>query len=92
MFNILGTIIVGLIVGVLARFLLPGSENFPSGITGILLTIVLGVAGAFVGTFIGARLWGGDSYAAGWIMSILGAILLLLIGRLIFGRGGTTTA
>jgi uncharacterized membrane protein YeaQ/YmgE (transglycosylase-associated protein family) len=90
MFSILGTIIVGLIVGVLARFLLPGSENFPAGITGSLLTIVLGIAGAFIGTFIGGALWGGESYAAGWIMSIVGAILLLLIGRLLFGRGGTT--
>ncbi len=87
MLSILGTIIVGLIVGVLARFLLPGSENFPSGITGILLTIVLGIAGAFIGTFVGGALWGGENYAAGWIMSIIGAILLLLLGRLLFGRG-----
>jgi uncharacterized membrane protein YeaQ/YmgE (transglycosylase-associated protein family) len=91
MFSILGTIIVGLIVGVLARFLLPGKENFPAGITGILLTIVLGIVGAFLGTYIGGALWGGANYAAGWIMSIIGAILLLLIVRLIFGRGGTTT-
>jgi uncharacterized membrane protein YeaQ/YmgE (transglycosylase-associated protein family) len=91
MFSILGTIIVGLIVGVLARFLLPGSENFPAGITGILLTIVVGIAGAFLGTFIGGALWGGENYAAGWIMSIIGAILLLLLARLVFGRGGSTT-
>ncbi len=89
MFSILGTIIVGLIVGVLARFLLPGKENFPAGITGILLTIVLGIAGAFIGTFIGGAIWGGENYAAGWIMSIIGAVLLLLLGRLLFGRGGT---
>lgn len=86
MFSILGTIIVGLIVGVLARFLLPGKEAFPAGLTGILLTIVLGIAGAFVGTFIGAALWGGANYAAGWIMSIAGAILLLLLVRLVIGR------
>lgn len=85
MFSILGTIIVGLIVGVIARFLLPGSENLPSGLTGILLTIVIGIAGAFLGTFIGGALWGGENYAAGWIMSIVGAILLLLVARLIFG-------
>ncbi len=91
MFSILGTIIVGLIVGVLARFLLPGRENFPAGITGILLTIVLGIAGAFLGTFVGGALWGGENYAAGWIMSILGAVLLLLLGRLLFGRGGSGT-
>jgi uncharacterized membrane protein YeaQ/YmgE (transglycosylase-associated protein family) len=86
MFSILGTIIVGLIVGVLARFLLPGKEAFPSGLTGILLTIVLGIAGAFLGTFIGGALWGGANYAAGWIMSIIGAILLLLLVRLVMGR------
>jgi uncharacterized membrane protein YeaQ/YmgE (transglycosylase-associated protein family) len=90
MFSILGTIIVGLIVGVLARFLLPGGENFPSGIAGILLTIVLGIAGAFVGTFIGGALWGGENYAAGWIMSIIGAVLLLLLVRLIFGARSST--
>lgn len=90
MFSILGTIIIGLIVGLLARFLLPGKENLPAGITGILLTIVLGIVGAFLGTYIGGALWGGASYAAGWIMSIVGAVLLLLIVRLIFGRGGTT--
>jgi len=84
-------LIVGLIVGVLARFLLPGREAFPAGFLGILLTALLGIAGAFIGTFIGSSLWGGDNYAAGWIMSILGAIVLLLIVRLIFGRGGTTT-
>jgi|SRR5687767_2698388 len=93
--SILVTIIVGLIVGVLARFLLPGREAFPSGLTGMLLTIVLGIAGAFLGTYIG-RFFGFGAkegevvYVAGWIMSILGAILLLLLVRLLFGRGGTT--
>jgi uncharacterized membrane protein YeaQ/YmgE (transglycosylase-associated protein family) len=89
------TIIVGLIVGVLARFLLPGKENFPSGALGVLLTAILGIAGAFVGTFIGRALgFGGngeEAYAAGIIMSILGAIVLLLIVRLLFGRGNNTT-
>lgn len=95
MFSIIGTIVVGLIVGVLARFLLPGKEAFPEGFTGILLTIVLGIAGAFVGTFIGRNLLGfegadGELYGAGWIMSILGAILLLLLVRLLFGARTTT--
>jgi uncharacterized membrane protein YeaQ/YmgE (transglycosylase-associated protein family) len=88
------TIIVGLIVGVLARFLLPGKEAFPSGILGILLTAVLGIAGAFLGSFIGQLLGfnprdGETVYAAGWIMSILGAIVLLLLVRLVIGRGST---
>jgi len=89
--NLIWQLIVGLIVGILARFLLPGKEAFPAGPLGWLLTAVLGVAGAFLGTFIGGALWGGENYAAGWIMSILGAIVLLLLVRLIMGRGNTNT-
>ena len=89
--EIVWKLIVGLIVGVIARFLLPGREAFPAGALGWLLTALLGIAGAFLGTWIGGALWGGSNYAAGWIMSIVGAILLLIIVRLIFGRGGTTT-
>jgi uncharacterized membrane protein YeaQ/YmgE (transglycosylase-associated protein family) len=83
--SIIWQLIVGLIVGVLARLILPGKEAFPDGALGWLLTAVLGVVGAWLGTFIGASLWGGANYAAGWIMSILGAIILLLIVRLILG-------
>jgi len=89
--NIIWQLIVGLIVGVLARLILPGREAFPAGALGWLFTAILGVAGAFLGTMIGGALWGGENYAAGWIMSIVGAILLLLIVRLLFGRGGTAT-
>lgn len=92
--GLIWTVIIGLIVGVLARFLLPGKENFPAGALGVLLTAVLGIAGAFVGTFVGQMLGfsprGDDQvYAAGIVMSILGAILLLVIVRLIFGRKPT---
>ena len=90
MFSLIGQLIVGLIVGVLARLILPGREAFPPGALGWLLTAVLGVAGAFIGTMIGGALWGGENYAAGWIMSILGAILLLLLVRLVFGRTNDT--
>lgn len=79
------TIIVGLIVGVLARLLMPGKEAFPEGALGWVLTAVLGIAGAFIGTLVGGALWGGENYAAGWIMSIIGAILLLLLLRLVMG-------
>jgi uncharacterized membrane protein YeaQ/YmgE (transglycosylase-associated protein family) len=89
--NLIWQLIVGLIVGILARFLLPGKEAFPAGALGWLLTAVLGVAGAFLGTFIGGALWGGENYAAGWIMSIVGAIILLLLVRLIMGRANTNT-
>jgi len=91
MFNIIGQLIVGLIVGVLARLLLPGREAFPPGALGWVLTALLGVAGAFVGSIIARALWAGENYAVGWIMSILGAIVLLVLVRMIFGRGTTTT-
>ena len=85
--GIIWQLIIGLIVGILARFLLPGREAFPAGPLGWILTALLGVAGAFVGAFIAKTLWAGDNYVVGWIMSIVGAIVLLLIVRLIFGRG-----
>lgn len=85
--GIIWQLIIGLIVGILARFLLPGKEAFPAGPLGWLLTALLGVAGAFVGAFIAKTLWAGDNYVVGWVMSIVGAIVLLLIARLIFGRG-----
>lgn len=87
-FDIVWQLIVGLVVGVLARLLLPGREAFPPGALGWLLTAILGIVGAFIGAMIG-RTWGGNNYAVGWVMSIIGAILLLLIVRLIFGRRTT---
>lgn len=86
----IGQLIGGLIVGVIARLLLPGKEAFPDGILGWILTAVLGIAGAFIGGLIARSLWASENYAAGWIMSIVGAILLLLIVRLIFGRSSAS--
>jgi uncharacterized membrane protein YeaQ/YmgE (transglycosylase-associated protein family) len=91
MLDIIWQLIVGLIVGVLARLILPGREAFPEGALGWLLTALLGVAGAFIGGWIARALWADAGYTAGWIMSILGAIILLLLVRLVFGRGGVTT-
>lgn len=87
MFHLIGQLIVGLIVGVIARLLLPGREALPVGALGWLLTAIIGIAGAFVGGVVARSLWAGDNYSAGWIMSILGAVILLLLVRLIFGRG-----
>jgi uncharacterized membrane protein YeaQ/YmgE (transglycosylase-associated protein family) len=91
MLDIIWQLIVGLIVGVIARLLLPGREAFPPGALGWLLTALLGVAGAFLGGMIARAVWADAGYTVGWIMSILGAIILLLLVRMIFGRGGTTT-
>lgn len=83
--NIIGQLIVGLIVGVLARLIMPGREAIPDGAMGWLITALLGIGGALIGTLIGGALWGGENYAAGWIMSILGALALLFIYRMILG-------
>lgn len=84
----LAQLIGGLIVGVIARLLLPGREALPDGVLGWIITALLGIAGAFVGGVIARTLWAGDNYTAGWIMSVIGAIVLLMLVRLIFGRGG----
>ena len=78
--TIIGTLIIGLVVGVIAKLLMPGRD--PGG---CIITILLGIAGAFVGTWIGRLFWG-PNYAAGWILSIIGAMILLLIYRMIAGR------
>ena len=75
--SIISTIVVGLIVGAVAKLLMPGKD--PGG---FIVTILLGIAGAFIGTWIG-RMFMGENYAAGWIMSIVGAMILLLLYRLI---------
>ena len=83
------TILIGLIVGIVARLLLPGREALPGGILGWILTALLGSAGGFLGGWIAGLIW--PSAAGGGIMgfvfAVIGAILLLLIVRLLFGRG-----
>lgn len=65
--------------------------EFNVGILGWILTAVLGIGGAFVGGIIARSLWAGENYAAGWIMSIFGAVILLFIVRLIAGKGGAAS-
>jgi uncharacterized membrane protein YeaQ/YmgE (transglycosylase-associated protein family) len=79
--HIIGHIIFGLLVGIIAKLLMPGRD--PGG---FIVTALLGMAGALVGTFIGGALWGGSNYTAGWITAILGAMLLLAMYRVVFGR------
>lgn len=77
MIGILGWVLFGLIVGVIAKLLMPGKD--PGG---FIVTILLGIVGALVGGFLG-RLLGfyETGQAAGYLMSILGAILVLFIYR-----------
>jgi len=87
----IGQLISGLIVGIIARLIMPGKEAFPDGVIGWILTAVLGIAGAFVGGFIATSLWADSNYAAGWIMSIIGALILLFVFRIIMGKSGTAS-
>jgi uncharacterized membrane protein YeaQ/YmgE (transglycosylase-associated protein family) len=74
--------IIGLIVGALAKFIMPGKD--PGG---IIITMLLGIAGSFIGTFIGRALGFYQSgEGAGFIMSLIGAIILLVLYRLLFKR------
>lgn len=80
--GLIGTVVIGLIIGAIAKLLVPGRD--PGG---WIVTILLGIAGAVVGTWLGRVLGiysGGES--AGWIASIIGAVLLLLAYRAIVGR------
>jgi uncharacterized membrane protein YeaQ/YmgE (transglycosylase-associated protein family) len=90
--SIIWQLLVGLIIGAIARLLIPGREAISGGFLGLLITALIGMAGAALGTFIARSLWRGDDYTAGWIMSILGAVLLLLLYRFIAARVGRTTA
>ena len=77
MMGILGWIVFGLIVGAVAKLMMPGRD--PGG---LLVTMVLGIAGAVVAGFLGRALgWYGDGEPAGFIMATLGAVLLLFIYR-----------
>jgi uncharacterized membrane protein YeaQ/YmgE (transglycosylase-associated protein family) len=80
--GILSWILFGLVVGVIAKLLMPGRD--PGG---FIVTILLGIAGALLGGFVGRALGlYTENQGAGWIMSILGAIILLLLYRMMVRR------
>jgi uncharacterized membrane protein YeaQ/YmgE (transglycosylase-associated protein family) len=79
---LLGWILFGLIVGALARLIMPGRD--PGGFT---VTILLGIAGALLGGFLGRAIGlYGPGEGAGFIMALLGAVVLLAIYRVVIGR------
>ncbi len=80
--GILGWILFGLIVGALAKFVMPGRD--PGG---IIVTMLLGIAGAVLGGFVGRAMgFYGEGEAAGFVMSFIGAVVLLLLYRMFVGR------
>jgi uncharacterized membrane protein YeaQ/YmgE (transglycosylase-associated protein family) len=79
MFGVIGWIIFGLIVGVIAKLLMPGRD--PGG---FIVTILLGIAGALLGGWLGRAMgFYRPGEAAGYIVSILGAIVILFLYRVI---------
>lgn len=84
MMSLLGTIFVGLIVGFIARAVKPGDDKL-----GWIMTAVLGVGGSFLAKFVGQSMgWYKDGGAAGWIASIVGAIILLVIYGIVKSKTG----
>jgi uncharacterized membrane protein YeaQ/YmgE (transglycosylase-associated protein family) len=88
--GIIGWILLGLLAGIIAKAILPGDD--PGG---LIVTLLLGVAGALLGGFIARALGLGDPIdeffdISTWIAAIIGAIVLLLIYRMIFGRRART--
>ena len=82
---ILGWILFGLVVGALAKLVMPGRD--PGG---IIVTMLLGIAGAVIGGFVGRTLgWYDEGEAAGFLMSFVGAVALLALYRAFAGRRRT---
>ena len=79
---ILWTLIIGLVIGVIAKLLMPGKD--PGG---CIITMLIGIAGAFIAGYLGRLIgWYQPGQPAGFIASIIGAMILLLIYRLIAGK------
>jgi len=80
--SIIWTILIGFVVGTIAKLLMPGKD--PGG---FIVTILLGIAGSFVASYLGQAVgWYRAGQTAGFIMSVVGAMVLLLLYRLIFKR------
>jgi uncharacterized membrane protein YeaQ/YmgE (transglycosylase-associated protein family) len=82
MFGIISTIVVGFIVGVIAKLIMPGKENM-----GFIATVLLGIAGSLAATYAGQAVgWYAAGQGAGWIGSIVGAFVLLWIYQRVIAR------
>ena len=80
MFSLLWTAIIGLVIGAVAKLLMPGKD--PGG---WIITMFLGLAGSFLAGYLGRMVgWYQEGQPAGFIMSVLGAILLLFLYRMLF--------
>ena len=82
--GLISTLFIGLIVGLIARAIKPGNDSM-----GWIMTILLGVAGSFIATYLGVAMgWYAEGQPAGWIASIVGAMILLFIYGMIKSKKG----
>jgi uncharacterized membrane protein YeaQ/YmgE (transglycosylase-associated protein family) len=80
--HIIGTIIIGLLAGIVAKLLMPGRD--PGG---FIITALLGIAGAFVATYLGQAIgWYRADEGAGFIGAVVGAVIILVIYRMVSGK------
>ena len=80
--HIIGWIVFGLVVGIVAKFLMPGRD--PGG---FVITALLGIGGALVGGFVGRVIgWYGDGDPVGFVMAVIGAVIVLTVYRFTLGR------
>ena len=87
--SVLWTIIIGLNVAVIARFIMPGDKTEPKG---FILTTILGIVGAFVATYLGQSVgWYQVGESAGFLGAVVGAVVVLVVYGLLAGRQGRAT-
>jgi uncharacterized membrane protein YeaQ/YmgE (transglycosylase-associated protein family) len=80
--HFLWMLIIGLVIGAVAKFIMPGKD--PGG---IIVTMLIGIAGALIAGFLGRAVgWYNEGEPAGFIASVVGAVLLLIVYRMIVGR------
>jgi uncharacterized membrane protein YeaQ/YmgE (transglycosylase-associated protein family) len=83
--GIISTIIVGLIVGAIARFVLPGDQKM-----GWILTCLLGIGGSLIAGYVGQAMgWYAVGETAGWIASVIGAVILLVVVQMVRRRSSS---
>ena len=82
MLSVIGSLLIGLVVGFIARALKPGDDKL-----GWIMTALLGIAGSFLASYVGMALgWYAQGDSAGWIASVLGAVALLVVYGLVKGK------
>ena len=81
--SIIWTILIGFVVGIVAKFLMPGRDP-----AGFIITVLIGIAGSFVATYLGRAMgWYQVGESAGFIAAVLGSIILLIVYRLVTRKG-----